>query len=60
MNSLQPLHDLVARGLQPWRREFWIGLGFLPPKRCAIAIDPAHLPTDADCSAVVGLDVILC
>ena len=57
---LQPLVDLMARGLQPVRREVWLGLGFCPPKRCAIAIDPLRIPSDADCGTVAGLDVILC
>ncbi len=56
---LWQLAALVTRGLQPARREVWLGLGFLPPKRCAIALDPARLPNAADCAAVVGLDVIL-
>ncbi len=60
MNALQPLSELAARGMQPVRREVWLGLGIKPPKRNAIAIDPSHLPTDADCTAVAGLDVILC
>lgn len=59
-SPMQPLADLMARGLQPVRREVWLGLGFRPPKRCAIAIDPLRLPSDADCGAVAGLDVILC
>jgi hypothetical protein len=56
-NPLRPLTDLAARNLQPLRREVWLGIGFHPPKRCAI--DPANLPTQADCRAVAGLDVIL-
>ena len=59
MNPLLPLERLVAQQLQPIRREVWLGLGFLPPKRCAIAIDPANLPKEADCKAVAGLDVIV-
>jgi hypothetical protein len=58
-NPLHQLEQLAARGLQPLRREVWLGLGFAPPKRCAIAIDPAHLPTAAQCTAVAGLDVLL-
>jgi hypothetical protein len=58
-NPLQLLHGLAARNLQPLRREVWLGIGFRPPKRCAIAIDPANLPTQAACRAVAGLDVIL-
>jgi hypothetical protein len=58
--AMKPLFDLVAAGLQPVRREVWLGLGFCPPKRCAIAIDPRALPGDQDCRAVAGLDVMLC
>ncbi len=58
-NPLQVLAGLASRGLQPTRREVWLGLGHIPPKRCAIRIDPAKLPTAGDCGAVVGLDVIL-
>lgn len=60
MNPLQPLENLAARGLQPVRREVWLGLGFRPPKRCAIGINHDNLPKDADCLAVAGLDVIVC
>jgi hypothetical protein len=58
--AMKPLFDLIAAGLQPIRREVWLGLGFCPPKRCAIAIDPLALPGDQDCRAVAGLDVLLC
>lgn len=57
---MQPLFNLAAAGLQPLRREVWLGLGFRPPKRCAIAIDPFALPGNQDCRAVAGLDVLLC
>lgn len=60
MSPLQLLHNLAARNLQPVRREVWLGIGFRPPKRCAIAIDPSNLPTNDDCWAVAGLDVIVC
>lgn len=58
--TMQPLIDLMTSGLQPLRREVWLGLGFLPPKRCAISVDPSHLPSQKECSAVAGLDVLLC
>ena len=58
--AMQPLFDLIADGLQPLRREVWLGLGFCPPKRCAIAIDPFALPGRQECRAVAGLDVLLC
>ncbi|CAN5390611.1 hypothetical protein BH11PSE11_BH11PSE11_12310 [soil metagenome] len=60
MNALQPLADLATRGMQPVRREVWLGLGFKPMRRNAIEIDPAQLPTDSECNAVTGLDVIVC
>lgn len=59
MNALLPLKELAARGLQPVGRIVWLGLGFLPQKRNALEIDPNHLPCDADCLALAGLDVIL-
>jgi hypothetical protein len=59
-NPLRQLEALAAQGMQPVRREVWLGLGFRPPKRCAIAIDPLRLPTGSDCGAVTGLDVMLC
>jgi hypothetical protein len=59
-NPLHQLASLAADGMQPVRREVWLGLGFRPPKRCAIAIDPLRLPTGSDCEAVAGLDVMLC
>lgn len=58
--AMQPLFDLIAADMQPIRREVWLGLGFCPPKRCAIAIDPHALPGKQDCRAVTGLDVLLC
>lgn len=57
---MKPLFDLIAADLQPIRREVWLGLGFCPPKRCAIAINPLALPSNRDCRAVAGLDVMLC
>jgi hypothetical protein len=59
MSALRPLQDLVGRGMQPAKRLVWLGLGFEPKKRCSIAIDPDHLPTEAESTAVAGLDVIL-
>lgn len=59
-NPLHQLDALAAQGMQPVRREVWLGLGFRPPKRCAIVIDPQRLPTGSDCRAVAGLDVMLC
>jgi hypothetical protein len=59
MSALALLDNLAMTGLQPVRREVWLGLGFLPPKRCAIAINPTQLPTNAQCGAVAGLDVLV-
>ena len=58
-NPLQQLDNMIAAGMQPVRREIWLGIGFRPPKRCAIELDPVNLPTEADCRAVTGLDVLL-
>jgi hypothetical protein len=59
LNPLQALQDLVDQGLQPSYRTIWLGLGFLPPKQNTIEILPDCLPTDVQCRAVCGLDVIL-
>lgn len=59
MNPLQALEDLVKQGLQPARRIIWLGVGFLPAKQNAIAIDPDHLPTDEQCEVVMGFDVLV-
>jgi hypothetical protein len=59
-NPLRQLESMAAAGLQPVRREVWLGLGFRPRKRCAIAINPRRLPSGSDCGAVAGLDVMLC
>jgi hypothetical protein len=59
MSALKPLQDLAARGMQPTGRIVWLGLGMKPPKRNAIAIDPIDLPTDDECKAVAGLDVVV-
>lgn len=59
MNPLQMLEDLIEQGLQPAHRMFWLGFGFLPQKQNAIAIDPDNLPTDDQCHAVTGLDVLV-
>ena len=60
MSALQPLKDMAKRGMQPSQRIVWLRLGITPPKRNAIKIDPDNLPSDSDCAAVAGLDVILC
>jgi hypothetical protein len=48
-----------AYGLAPVGGVLWLGIGMLPPKRNAIKIDPANLPTALECRAVAGLDVVL-
>ena len=58
--SLRYLSELARRGLQPARREVWLGLGFMPPKGCAVEINPADLPSVEKCSGLTGLDVLLC
>lgn len=59
MSALKPLQDLVASGLQPKARHVWLGLGLKPAKRGGIEIEPNQLPTDADCTALAGLDITL-
>lgn len=60
MSTLQALDRVrKERGLAPVDGIIYLGLGFLPPKRNAIAIDPERLPTDRECHAVAGLDVVL-
>ena len=46
-------------GLAPENGMIYLGLGFRPPKQNAIALDPDHLPTQRECYAVAGLDVVL-
>ncbi|WP_426110471.1 hypothetical protein [Massilia sp. PWRC2] len=58
-NPLHVLETMADAGMQPVRREVWLGLGFRPPKRNAIEIDPARLPSFTECWPVVGLDIIL-
>lgn len=59
MNALHPLHELREMGMVPHDEQVWLGLGWLPPKCNALRIDPGHLPSDAECNCVAGLDVIL-
>jgi hypothetical protein len=58
-SPLKLLQDLVDNDQQPAGRTIWLGLGIKPPKQNAIELDPSNLPTDDDCKAVAGLDVIL-
>lgn len=58
-NPLIALEVMAAAGMQPVRREVWLGLGFRPPKRNAIELNPARIPTLSECWPVVGLDIIV-
>lgn len=46
-------------GLAPIGSLVYLGIGFTPPKRNAIRIYPERLPTDRECHAITGLDVVL-
>ena len=46
-------------GLAPVGSLVYLGIGFTPPKLNAIKIDPCRLPTDRECHAIAGLDVVL-
>ena len=60
MTTLAELARIRAvYGLAPVGGVLWLGVGMLPPKRNAIEIDPANLPTPLECRAVAGLDVVL-
>ncbi|MFS0754598.1 hypothetical protein ABC383_07855 [Noviherbaspirillum sp. 1P10PC] len=60
MSTLKELDRIRTQlGLAPADGLIYLGLGFRPPKLNAIAIDPANLPTDRECYAVAGLDVVL-
>ncbi|MYN10295.1 hypothetical protein [Pseudoduganella aquatica] len=60
MTTLAELARIRAvHGLAPVGGVLWLGIGMLPPKRNAIEIDPANLPTVLECRAVAGLDVVL-
>lgn len=60
MSGFLPLQRLRNGGLQPTGALIWLGLGLSLPKRNSLTIDPANLPTDVECRAVAGLDVIVC
>ncbi|RZI43210.1 hypothetical protein EGT07_10225 [Herbaspirillum sp. HC18] len=57
--NLAPLTELRSNGVMPKDGLIWLGLGFRPPKRNALEIDPDCLPTDSECKCVAGLDVVL-
>lgn len=46
-------------GLAPVDSLIYLGIGFRPPKQNAIEINPDKLPSQRECHAVAGLDVIL-
>jgi len=57
-----PLHDLQVLNeleLQPSRGIIWLGIEVSIPKRNALVINSSRLPTDQECKAVAGLDVIV-
>lgn len=60
MSTLKELDRIrIEQGLAPLNGLIYLGLGFRPPKLNAIALDPDHLPTDQECYAIAGLDVVL-
>lgn len=60
MNPFKSLANVRAAGAMPKTGLIWLGLGFLPAKRNAIQIDLDRLPSDKECAAIAGLDVVLC
>lgn len=58
-SGLAPLMAIRRKQFMPVNELIWLGLGFRPPKRNALSIDPGHLPTDTECFSVAGLDVVL-
>lgn len=58
-NPLQLLQDLIDQGLQPARREFWLFLDAVPNRSYGLPINAENLPTDGECLALAGLDVVL-
>ena len=60
MSTLKELGRIREElGLAPINSLIYLGIGFRPPKENAIAIDPEHLPSQRECHAVAGLDVVL-
>lgn len=60
MNPLRPLAEMRNRGSMPRAGEIWLGLGLPLKRRNALTIPFNELPSDADCEAIAGLDVVLC
>ena len=46
-------------GMAPVGGLIYLGIGFRPPKQNAIAIYPDRLPSQHDCHALAGLDVVV-
>lgn len=46
-------------GMAPVGGLIYLGIGFRPPKENAIAIDPDRLPSQRECHALAGLDVVV-
>jgi len=57
--TLALLGCLVRGGAMPKDGTIFLGIDYRPPRRNAIEIASARLPSDADCRAVAGLSVIL-
>jgi hypothetical protein len=58
-NPLQPLQNLIDEGLQPVRREFWLFLDAKQNRINGLVVSATNLPTDNDCKAIAGLDIVL-
>jgi hypothetical protein len=60
MSTLAELARIrTEHGLAPADGTIWLGIGFRPKRANAIEIDPARLPSESECAAVAGLDVVL-
>jgi len=59
MSTIADLEMAREIGLAPDDGIIYLGIGFSPPKRNSIEIDSNHLPTQEQCFAVAGLDVVL-
>jgi len=58
-NPLQQLQNLIDQGFQPVRREFWLFLDKMPNRSYGLRINAGNLPTDDDCTALTGLNIVL-
>jgi hypothetical protein len=59
-NPLQPLAAMRDRGSMPRSCEICLGLGLPLNRRNSLTILFDELPGEAECTAVAGLDVVLC